>query len=299
MTLVLALLYAIHIVRQPAYPQSIGDPSVEVQDLAFKWRDKSCDILIDGDSTAGNGLNPRTITARTGLSACNIAANRNIFDDLGTMPLDVFLAHNPKPKLLVFQMGAEDFYRDNKPWEHVGPFAPLVLLARDLPLRTALSTMAQHPAESVQFEQYILHFRFFPHHNDREKVDREFHRWVDHVLATDGQVDLNMPAQTACLAPAVPLYGTLDRRWLHDLREKYQSQGIAVLVRVAPLPACDPQLSRFKEDFNGAADGPLETLPIDFYVAGDRHVTQQGTEADTEGLIQLIRAKHPDLLAGR
>ncbi len=287
--LVLAALHAIQVVRQPDYPRSTGDPALELQDSAFRLRNQPCDIVIYGDSTANVGIDPRVITARTGLTACNIATNRPDVDDLGTLPLDAFLAHNPRPKLIVLQFGPEDFYRAKSPWEHVGPYTPLVMLARDTSTRDVLATMLHHPAETVQFVQYILQKELFPGHIDR---DREFQRALDHAAASHGQLDLNLPALTECHDTALPLNGPLDTGWIAQLRARYRAQGIPVLIRAAPVPPCDPQLTKFRQDLGPWVDGNVETLPTTDFVAGSRHTTQQGSEADTLGLVALIQS-HP------
>ena len=154
--LVMGLFRAMNVVRQPGYAASTGDPAIQLQDSVMTLRNTACDVVIDGDSTANVGIDPRLITQQTGLTACNIATNRPNTDDLGTLPLDHFLANNPKPKLIVFQFGPEEFYRAKSPWEHVGPYTPLLLLSRNFPQRDALRIMAQHPAETTQFVIYIL-----------------------------------------------------------------------------------------------------------------------------------------------
>jgi hypothetical protein len=294
--LVAGLFHAMKVVRQPGYAASTGDPEIQLQDSAFTLRNTSCDVVIDGDSTANVGIDPRVIAEQTGLTACNIATNRPNTDDLGTMPLDHFLANNPKPKLIVFQLGPEDFYRAKSPWQHAGPYTPLLLLSRHLPQRDALRIMIKHPAETTQFLLYVLQHEAMPLKFDSPKVAEQFRRALEHAQQSNGQLDLNLPAQTTCRAPALALFGPLDTTWADKLRQKYSGLAIPVLVRAAPLPACDPQLAKFQHDLAPLVDGNVEALPIGMFVAGDRHTTQEGSQADTMGLVKLIEERFPNFV---
>jgi len=296
--LVVGLFHAIKVVRQPGYAVSTGNPDVQLQDSAMTLHNTACDVVIDGDSSASVGLDPRVITAETGLTACNIATNRPNTDDLGTLPLDHFLANNPKPKLIVFQFAPEDFYRAKSPWQHVGPYTPLLMLARDFPQRDALRIMAQHPAETTQFMLYILRQELMPPKVDSPKSEAQYQQVLEHAQQSHGQLDLSIyePAQTACRAPALTLFGPLDTTWASQLHQKYADMAIPVLVRAAPLPACDPQLEEFQRDLAPLVDDNVETLPIGMFIAGDRHATQEGSQAETMGLVKLIESRFPNYL---
>ncbi len=294
--LFVALLHAIGFVRQPGYPERNTDPTVVLQDSGFRLTGKQCDVLVFGDSTANVGIDPRVITANTGLSACNIAVTRPVIDDLGGLPLDAFLEHNPKPKLLVLQFGPEDFYPAKSPWEHAAPFSPLAMLARDLPRGRALRIMLRHPAETSQFVLFLLKDELTPRRGDREAQRQDFHHALQHAAESNGQLDLPFPAQTACLTAGLPLNGPLDPDWARRWREKYEAQGIPVLIRLAPVPSCDPQLKKFRAELAPYADGPLEDLPIQDFAPGDRHMTPAGSQQETLGLVRLIEARLPGLV---
>ena len=292
--LFVGLLYSIRIVQQPDYPRSVGDWSIEAQATGFKLHDRRCDILIYGDSTAAVGLDPRVITAATGLPACNIATNRPDVDVLGTLSLDSFLAHNPRPRLLVFRYGPETFYRAKSGWEHSGAYDPLVMLCRNKPLAHVLGVMMQHPAEAVQFESQIIQTRVHPHVADKQKIDAEYVHTMQTFDASGGLVTLDMPAEKTCRAPVLSLWGPVDRAWVAALRAKYETGGTKVLVTVAPVPDCDPQLELFRRDLMDLApsqkflDGPLETFPIQIFLPGNRHVTEAGAAEVTSHLNLIL-----------
>ena len=294
--LLLALLQVMNFVRQPGYPELDGDPSISLQEDAFRWHDRQCDVLVYGDSTANVGIDPRVITANTGLSACNIAVTRPVIDDLGGLPLDSFLARNAKPKLLVLQFGPEDFYPAKSPWEHGAAFGTLVMISRNLSRPKALGIMLRHPAEAAQFELYLLRAETTSRGDDQASRLQNLRHALDHAAESNGQLDLPFPAQTACDAPALTLFGPLDRNWASRWRNKYEAQGIPVLIRLSPLPSCDPQLAKFRQELAPYADGPLEDLPIGDFVGGDRHTTPAGSQPETMGLVKLIEARHPALV---
>jgi hypothetical protein len=294
--LLLGLFYVTHIVREPSYLESTGDPFLAMQDRAFEWHDRRCEILIYGDSTAWIGLDPTLITARTGLSACNIAITRPTVDDVGMLPLDSFLEHNPKPRMLVLQFGPEDFYRSRSPWPNAGPIGPMVLLARNVPLPQALATMLSHPPEMTQFEFFVLQNEFFPKTLNRAAMKKRFDKALEHSRASNGQMQMDLPAEHTCREPALTLFGKLDTQWTRRLRAQYEARGIPVIIRLSPIPDCDPQFALFQHDLRPYADNKLEGLPIDDFVSGDRHPTQAGSQIDTLGLIELIKAEHPELL---
>ncbi len=294
--LFVALFHAMRFVQQPGYPEHNTDPTTLLQDSGFRLRGKQCDVLIYGDSTANVGIDPRVITAGTGLSACNIAVTRPVIDDLGGLPLDAFLEHNPRPKLLVLQFGPEDFYPAKSPWEHAAPFSPLLMLSRDVPRPSALRIMLRHPAETSQFVLFLLKDEFAPSMANNEARSQDFHHALQHAAESNGQLNLPFPAQTECLASGLPLYGPLDPQWSKRWRERYEAKGIPVLIRLAPVPSCDPQLAKFRRELAPYADGPLEDLPIEDFTPGDRHTTPAGSQAETMGLVKLIEAREPGLV---
>jgi hypothetical protein len=294
--LIAGVLYAMQIVRQSDYPRGTGDASIALQDNAFRWHNRDCEVLIIGDSTANVGIDPRLITANTGLSACNMATTRPVIDDLGTIPLDAYLTQNAKPKLIVLQVGPETFYRSRSPWEHVGPYASMVLISRDLSTMAALKIMLRHPAETTQFTIYVVQTRLFPKKADWNRISREYDRMITASEVSGGQLQLNWDAIKSCSNQALPLYGPVDKAWIREIRAKYEAFGIAVLVRAAPVPSCDAQLLQFQHDLAPYVDGNVEALDIGNFIAGARHTTQAGSQVETMGLVRLIQAREQGLL---
>ena len=73
-----------------------------VMGYGLQLKGMRCQVVIYGDSTAMADVDPKLITARTGLTACNIAETRPVEDMVGVdFPLDEYLAHNQQPRYLV------------------------------------------------------------------------------------------------------------------------------------------------------------------------------------------------------
>jgi hypothetical protein len=281
-----AMVYAVHSARRPNYAETAGDASIPVQEEPFLDKNRACDILVYGDSTASIGIDPRVLTEQLGLSACNIASTRPIVDNLGTLPLDVFLANNPRPKFLIFQAGPELFYRGGSPWENNGAYAPMVMLSRDVPLRQALPIMLLHPAASVQFLMFMVQQGIRP--KQQSDPPEKFRRKMDLFKSSGGLLTLYLPAQTTCTAPSLPLYGPPDAAWIKEFRSRYQTQGTTVLFRASPVPDCDPQLALFQHDLAPLLDGNAEPMPVRFFTSGGRHPTLEGAREDSLRLARLI-----------
>ena len=292
-----ALLLSIRMVRSADYARNAGDPAIELEDAAFRALQQDCDVLIDGDSTAAVGIDPRIVTAQTGLSACNIATSRPVVEDLGTLPLDTYLLHNRKPRLLIIQYGPEEFYPSTRPWQHVGPYTPLAMVARNFTRWQALGVMTKHPAETVQFVYFVLKQGVRSRAADRSSASARYRRALSHALSSHGQLDLDLPGERDCDSSDEPLDGPLNVGRIGALRSRYERQGIAVLIRAAPVPSCDVRLSSFESDLAPYVDGNVEPLPVNFFSHGGRHPTQSGSRLATLGLVNLIHAHGLELPA--
>jgi hypothetical protein len=64
---------------------------------------------------------------------------------------------------------------------------------------------------------------------------------------------------------------------VNNLRSRYSQDGTSVLVDSALLPACDPDLSFFREHLAGVVDNRIETLPATDFYQGGRHVNPAGS----------------------
>ena len=122
---------------------------------ATRLSGQDCPVLIYGDSTAMVGVDPRVITARTGLHACNIAEFEGMTLVTHTLLVDEFLAHNPRPRFLVFLYTPEDLSLPYD-WSKVSTFeATSFLLRHERNLHTA-RVLAEHPGPTFGWAEQGL-----------------------------------------------------------------------------------------------------------------------------------------------
>jgi hypothetical protein len=287
--------YAAHVIREPDFPLRQLDASIDVQERPFKLFHQHCDILIDGDSTASTGIDPRVITAQTGLNACNIASTRPIVDAFGTWPLDTFLAHNPPPRVLVLQFGPELFYRATS-WDDIQPYAPYLLMLRQGTFAAALRLILRHPVQSVQVLQLFFKLQIPRSPAEQARLQGVYARTLAGFDESHGRLNLELAALHDCDAAPLELYGPLDSAWIRQLRQKYEARGILTLVNSSPIPACDPQLQKFQHDLAPFLDTDTTAMPVGLFVGGDRHMTAAGARIEAAVLarqIQAALASHP------
>jgi hypothetical protein len=285
-----AMVWVSRIVQKPGFLAALGDPMLVAEERSYTRHNMYCDVLIYGDSTAMTGVDPQVITARTGLSACNIAVTWPVVSLLGMMPVDDFLARNPAPKYLVVQVAPRTFYVHND-WYTVTNLGPFAMMLRQKPGWPAFTLVAEHADRALKFFWEAFHAWSVP---DRHRTS-EYHRIYDPKLKeydqNGGLLTLAQPPQTSCDTAPDELPAAVDRKWVEQLREHYKSRGITLLLKAAPLPECDPQLRLYQRELAPYVDQNVQPMPIGDFVTGDRHVTAQGAEVESQRLAQLIESR--------
>ena len=231
-----------------------------------------CQVLLYGDSSALVGLDPATIQAVTGLSTCNIAEFAGMTMINGTMVLDSFLAHNPRPRYIVFLFTPEDLAPYPK-WQYVGTYEGILARVRFQPDAGLLRMIVLHPGETI----------------GAFAVSGEFAlRWaVQHPMPPEsyqdrarnrGRLDDPTPAITLC--PTDARLHAPQKSWTDALRARYGVDGTRVLIDVTPVPTCEPTLDfygpRLAPD-QGIIDNRLHTYPVNWYISSGRlHLGHEG-----------------------
>jgi hypothetical protein len=204
------------------------------------------------------------------------------------MTVDVFLSHNPKPRILLLQLSPEAFYREPN-WHHLALNSPYTLLLRDAPRSVLLNTLVRHPVASVRAERDILYQWW---HRRSPAEQQRVRKLFDHTLAvyreTGGLLVLPSQPQSVCNEPNVKLYAPVDKKWIEHVRQTYEAQGITVIIRSSPIPECDPQLDFFQRDLAPSLDARIDALPITLFLPGDRHMTQAGAVVASHQLAQEL-----------
>lgn len=282
------VLWSLHIARSQGFYQTMPDLTLRVQESAFEKHNTPCDILIYGDSTALTGVDPGILHNETGLSACNIASTRPIVDILGTMPVDQFLQNNPKPKILILQLGPEAFFRSNE-WD-ASAMAPLVILIRRHPGFATDRIMLTHPSLTLQSAEAFLHFHYLYSRRNLDRFNTLYGPTFDQYQKNGGILHYIKDPQTTCVLPKTKLKGPLDRSWVESVRARYQAMGITTLIRASPVPGCDPRLDEYRSALAPIVDVNVESMEPSNFNDGDRHMTVNGARLSTEQLIPIIRA---------
>ena len=117
--------------------------------------DRQCDVLVFGDSTAMTGIDPAQVQAATGLRTCNIAVTNAVLAVVGNLPLDHFLAHNARPRLLLLQFSPEDLEPESHVWTRSIYAEGLLELLRHGSDAEIRQILLEHPRETIAFAGYI------------------------------------------------------------------------------------------------------------------------------------------------
>ena len=253
---------------------------VQSNDAVFGMRDRKCDVLIFGDSTAMTGIDPDRVERETGFKTCNIAVTNAVLAVTHNLTLDHFLANNPKPRVLLIQLSPDGFQPESSAWTAtIYPEGMLELLRHGDPARSR-RMLLRHPQEAIAFAGYATGFsvyaaakEFWSHLTNTQPDD-------DSMAIHNGFFTPPSPARKSC-EPALPLSNASGGlKYARSLVEEYQrTYGDAsrvVLVNVAPIPSCDRNLAAFSSQLNGVTSNLLLPLPVGLF-NDTRHYTADGS----------------------
>lgn len=254
------------------YIRHIPFPYLSNTGYGSKLRNADCDIVIDGDSTALVGVLPRIVQQRTGLKTCNIAEVAGIKLVSGMMVLDDYLAHNRRPRVLVFLFAPENLTPPQQ-WISVGEFEGWFYRVRFHPDRAFWSNTLRNPDGA--FANVELAFR-----NGLEWLPK---RPLPPELAHERELNAGFvtepgPPLTRCAGDTI--IRPPDPGWLSYLRKTYGVDGTDVLIDVTPMPACDAGLAFYRAHLRGLVDNKVDTLPLGSYNSSGRlHTNRLGSAA--------------------
>ena len=234
-----------------------------------KLKDADCQVVIYGDSSAMEDIDPAIIRERTGLSACNIAEPANMTMVNGMMIPDLYLQNNPRPKLWVFAFAADNL-APYATWEKIEPFEAIVFRLRQRKDLSTLKLLAQHPERTLEFAGNGLRIALFgltKHPLSPSDYEiRDLH---------DGRYPSPDPVMTSC--PKERIEHPSDAAYIVGFRARYGVDGAGVIVDTAPKPACDPTFDYYAVRFPAPTDNKLEAYPMsDFDAHGHSHMKEAG-----------------------
>lgn len=265
-----------------SYLRHVPYPYIIDTGYGSELRGANCDVVVDGDSTALVGVLPSVIEQRTGLKTCNIAEVAGIKLVNGMMVLNDYLAHNRRPRYLVFVFAPENLTPPEE-WTSVSNFEGWfyrIRFHRD----KAFWHMALHDPEDVLM--------------DAELGFRDGIQWLPRKPLPPQLANQRELSGGHVSEPGVPLQRCAgdaierapDKAWLSHLRTTYGVGGTKVLIDVMPMPSCDEGLPFYRARLGpGVTDNAVETLPIQDYTGSGRlHTDAAGTEALSQRLAEQI-----------
>ncbi|HET9099778.1 MAG TPA: hypothetical protein VFN62_05265, partial [Acidobacteriaceae bacterium] len=272
---------------------------VRANDSIFNMANRHCDVLIFGDSTAMTGINPEIVQRSTGSRTCNIAVTNAVLAVTNTLALDHFLEHNGRPQILLLQFSPDEFESNSHEWSKSIYPEGLLELVRHGTAEQKRDLLLNHPRQAVAFAGYIAGYMSFYFLKQAWFSVSHQRAAEDTVIVRNGFFTPPAPARTECEAEP-PAAGPINQGFARSLaegyRKAYASRADHVLVDVAPIPSCDPNLATYDLELSGVTSNSLLPLPITLF-NDERHYTQAGsTEVSklvSEQIDQLAGEKRP------
>lgn len=274
-----AVASSLLICRSSYYLRHQRNSYLAISDYPFTLRNKNCDVLIYGDSSALTGIAPPVIEAATSLRTCNIAQPNTALAMVGTLALDTYLQSNAPPKFLIFQFTAPDF-SPRDPSSTLYEEGALQLVRHKLDLQT-LSLFGRHPMETIEFSEFILRTALVDRNWNTDTYDRAWNE----VRATNGLFTSPSAPLSNCVGPLE--VRPPDPLWIRGLRTKYSRAGTHVFIYAAPYPECDSSYDYYVEKLGPIADNRLVRFNIQFFNEKN-HFTREGADLNSKRIAEDI-----------
>lgn len=282
-----AVYAGILVATSAGFPQLMLTPYNQVENYPFSLNHKDCEILIYGDSSTMTGVDPVRLETLTHRKACNISQTQPTVLATGTLPIDLYLKQNALPKYLVIQLAPETFYQLHG-LDTLSAFDPIMLMMRHDPGHATTKKLLQNPLPTLRFLSIALQARYRFNQAYGASFMELYRGPIADYYAHSGFLTLPKGPEGGCEEPR-PLERTADFGWIDEARQRYEAEGVKVLVLVSPIPECDPQRNIYRE-LDAHVDGVSTTLPPGLFNDSDRHYTREGAEIVTDRVAQKILA---------
>jgi hypothetical protein len=266
---------------------------VQSNDAVFSMRDRDCDVLIFGDSTAMTGIDPDVVERNTGFKTCNIAVTNSVLAVTHNLTLNRYLANNAKPRVLLVQLSPDGFQPESNAWDQtVYPEGLLELLRHGSPAESR-HVLFTHPQEAIAFAGYAAGFSVYSVVKDIWFHVTNLRPEEDTVTIHNGFFTPPSPASTSCEPGATfsdpRAGGGYPRTVVGEYENGYANRSGIVLVNVAPIPSCDQNLAAFSSELNGVTSNSLLPLPVGLF-NDPRHYTAVGSAVVSRLVAQELNA---------
>jgi hypothetical protein len=255
---------------------------------------QSAPVLLAGDSSLLYGVSPRLVAEAGGGDTYNLGTVGPGFGFGPEIMIDRYLAHNAKPLAIILYFSPWNRIsrtRISDPrWAQFGIFllqhGSLGEIARFLralpsaivelpPIIVGSLGLAQGPVPAVAAQMAA----------DRGHLD--YGAWMPRALGPDCH---------GSGRPAAMLRDIDNRAALAALRRRYESQGIAVFVHVAPVATCDDAIGAVRAAYRGAVDNEPQALPDPLFAddakdLGHVHPSPAGSAIFSANLAAFIRTR--------
>jgi hypothetical protein len=266
---------------------------VQSNDAVFAMRDRNCDVLIFGDSTAMTGIDPDVVERNTGFKTCNIAVTNSVLAVTHNLTLNRYLANNVRPRVLLIQLSPDGFQPESNSWRQTVYAEGMVELLRHGSPGEARRVLLTHPQESIAFAGYAAGFTAYSIFKDIWFHATHLRPEEDTVTIHNGFFTPPSPPSTACEPGATfsnpKAGGDFPRSLVSEFQTDYAQRSGIVLVNVAPIPSCDQNLAAFSTELDGVTSNALTPLPIGLF-NDPRHYTAVGSAIVSRLVSQELNA---------
>lgn len=266
---------------------------VQSNDAIFAMRNRNCDVLVFGDSTAMTGINPDVVERNTGFKTCNIAVTNAVLAVTHNLTLNRYLANNAKPRVLLIQLSPDGFQPESKIWSQTVYPEGLLELLRHGSAAESRRVLLTHPQQAVAFAGYAAGFALYAVVKDIWFHATNLRPEEDTLDIHNGFFTPPSPPSTSCEPGATfsnpRAGGTFPRSVVGEYENGYANRSDIVLVNVAPIPSCDKNLAAFSSELNGVTSNSLLPLPVGLF-NDPRHYTAVGSTVVSRLVAQELNA---------
>lgn len=266
---------------------------VQSNDAVFNMRDRNCDVLIFGDSTAMTGIDPDVVERNTGFKTCNIAVTNAVLAVTHNLTLNRFLANNAHPKVLLIQLSPDGFQPESNAWNRTVYPEGLLELLRHGKTAERRRVLLSHPQQAIAFAGYAAGFTIYSGMKSAWYRITNQRPEEDAITIRNGFFTPPSPPSTSCEPGATfsnpKAGGSFPRTVVGEYEKGYADRSGIVLVNVAPIPSCDQNLADFSSELNGVTSNALLPLPVTLF-NDPRHYTAVGSAVVSRLVAQELNA---------
>jgi hypothetical protein len=262
------------LIRVPSFERWGGTYFGTALDYGYTTAGQNADIVLFGDSSAMEGLDPIQLSQQLGLKVIdlpNTAGSLPVTDD---MVLQRYLQHNRAPRLIVFYFS---------PWEmdyHAYP-SPKLFEGEEMLVRHG--SAAQLLAFARQYPQMLPQFPFqlystAPHATVVSYLRHE-HRAAQlensrgHMLTQAG--DRRLPANCVIPTDLVQRTGVASAE---TLAARYRTATTQTLIYAAPVPSCVDAGIVAARTYAGGSIAPPQVMDATLFLDDGLYAHPQSTE---------------------